>query len=162
MAEKDKSNLYLLSIVGIVAVVGVIVLVLGGGQKAVVLPTEIGEEAVVGEALKTTPSVQRLILAVDHDAPAEDVILITEIAAYLYGAGYNVPAVSLDSEVKLSSVENNLLVLVRNEEVVIIKPDSPTAKTRRLISDIESTLLTDHGLYATKVAYSNATIDDLD
>ncbi len=56
-----KTNLYLLSIVGIVAVVGVIVLVLNVGKA----PTYVSEEeTLVGEAIDTTPSKIMTIMTV--------------------------------------------------------------------------------------------------
>ncbi len=50
--EKDKTSLYLLSIVGIVAVVGIVVLVLNAGYSSTVITTE----DLAGQAAKSTRS----------------------------------------------------------------------------------------------------------
>ncbi len=60
MAKLEKSNLYLLSIVGIVAVVGIVVLVLNGGGSS---SLSLSSDDLSGEALKVkSAEVEKLLI----------------------------------------------------------------------------------------------------
>ena len=158
--KKDCSSKYLLTIVSIVAVVGIVILVLQGSGKM-----SVNSEDVAGQASISIPSVsfQTLIFVIDGDALPEDSIMMTNIVTDLYTNGYlTYTLVYLESEVEISSIENKVLIIVRNEEVVIVVPDAPTLKTQRLSSAIQSFVTAEYGTSVTEVAYSDATIDDLD
>jgi hypothetical protein len=49
---KEKTSLYLLSIVGIVAVVGIVVLLLNGGQVSTEVNEQVSDGDIAGEAIK--------------------------------------------------------------------------------------------------------------